>query len=180
MRSTTRRTILSVLAGVLTAILALPASAGQIIEYAGETSQADPVDLEVLKRESGRRFLREIVIFFTVTCEDGSTGSLAGIGFNRYRRGLRLSESGEFKIDKTHEPLNDFVVVYHLMGTVGFGSADGTFELRYATLTEDEQPQLCTTGVVDWSADRRGSRPARISSTSLPAGVTFLRDRSAP
>ena len=63
MRSTTRRTILSVLAGVLTAILALPASAGQIIEYAGETSQADPVDLEVLKRESGRRFLREIVIF---------------------------------------------------------------------------------------------------------------------
>ncbi len=37
MRSAARRTVLTVLAAVLTAALALPASAGQIVEYAGET-----------------------------------------------------------------------------------------------------------------------------------------------
>ena len=33
-------------------------------------------------------------------------------------------------------------------GTVGFGSAEGTLEMNYADLTDDDQAQLCTTGVV--------------------------------
>ena len=125
-----------------------------------------------MKRESGRRFLRSFLIFFTVTCEDGTTGSLHGVGFSPRR--LRLGESQEFQLDRRPRPSEPSHYSFHLAGTVRFGSAEGTFELNYASLTEDDQAQLCTTGVVDWSADRRGSSPARITRTSLPEGVTFL------
>ena len=175
MRSSARGSVVVVLAAVLTVAIVLPAWAGQIITYEGKTSQAPPFDdvgLSMLKRDSGRRFLRTFFIFFTETCEDGSTTLLSGIGFNR-RRGIRLGENGEFRID--YEPEEQLsIYAYHVIGTVGFGSGDGTFELRFANLNESEEPQLCTTGVVDWSVDRTGSRPTRISRTSLPAGVTFF------
>jgi len=169
LRSSARRTLLIGLAAVLIAVLALPASAGQIIAYRGETSQAKRIQLEVLKRESGRRFLRAFFIYFTVTCEDDTTGDLIGIGLSR-RRGLRLGDNGEFQLDKTKRSFS-----YHFAGRVRFRSADGTFELNYAELTEDEQAQLCTTGVVDWSATRRGSRPAGLTDRTTPEGVTWLR-----
>ena len=68
----------------LTALLVLTlvgsASAVQIITYRGETSDAQTVRLAILKkRDSGRRF-QGFTIFFTVTCEDGSTGTYAGLG----------------------------------------------------------------------------------------------------
>jgi len=161
---------LSLLALTATLVVTLvgPALAGQIITYRGQTSEAKRVRLEVLKRDSGRRFLREFRIFFTVTCEDGSTGSLVGVGFGHRR--LRLGEGGEFELVERWDPVYSF----HVAGTVRFGSAEGTFELNYAALTEDDQAQLCTTGVVDWSADRRRSVPARITRTSPAEGVTFL------
>ena len=178
MRNSARRTVLILLAAVLIVALALPAWAGRIISYRGETSQGRRVALEVLKRDSGRRFLRGFVIYFNETCEDGSTTSLVGIGFNR-RRGIRLGENGEFRIDKApEEPFS--IHAYHVVGTVGFGSADGTFELRFATLNENEEPQLCTTGVVDWSADRQASRPTRVSRTTLSEGVTFFGRQGEP
>ena len=46
--------------------------------------------------------------------------------------------------------------------------------MRFANLNETEEPQLCTTGVVDWSVDPTGSRPTRISRTPLPQGLTFF------
>jgi len=76
----------------------------------------------------------------------------------------------EFELVERWDPVYSF----HVAGTVRFGSAEGTFELNYAALTEDDQAQLCTTGVVDWSADRRRSVPARITRTSPAEGVTFL------
>ena len=172
MKNLARCALLLSLTAMLIVTLVGPASAGQIIIYRGETSEAEPVSLGVLKRDSGRRFLRGFVIFFTVTCEDGSTGSLDGIGF--WPRRLRLGESGKFQIDSRPQPSEPSSYSIHLAGTVRFGSADGTFELNYASLTEDDQAQLCTTGVLDWSADRRKSDPARITRMSLPDGVTFL------
>lgn len=176
MPKTARRVCVVVLGAVLTVALALPAWAGRIISYRGETSQGKRVSLEILKRDSGRRFLREFIIYFTETCEDGSGTSLSGVGFNEYRRGLRLDANGEFRID--HEPQDPFSIhAYHAVGMVEFGSADGTFELRLANLNEAEEPQLCTTGLVDWSAERQASRPTRVFNSSLDEGVTLFRGR---
>ncbi len=93
MRSSARRTVLMVLTGVLTVILALPASAGQLIDYEGQTSQDQDVRLEILKRDSGRRFVRDFTILFTTTCEDSTTRDF-GLGL---RPGRRLSETGDFQ-----------------------------------------------------------------------------------
>jgi hypothetical protein len=172
MKNLARGALVLALTAMLVVTLVGSASAGQIINYRGETSEAERVRLDILKRDSGRRFLRGFVIFFTVTCEDGSTGSLDGIGF--FPRRLRLGEGGEFEFVERSQPSEPSSYSFHGAGTVRFGSAEGTFELNYASLTEDDQAQLCTTGVVDWAADRRRSNPARITRTSLPEGVTFL------
>ena len=50
MRTFARRVAVVALTAGLVLILALPASADQIITYRGETSQAEPVILKVLKR----------------------------------------------------------------------------------------------------------------------------------
>lgn len=174
MRTFARKVAVVALTAGLVLILALPASASQIITYRGETSEAERVLLDVLKRDSGRRFLSEFLIFFTVTCEDGSTGWLDGIVIGFWAERLRLGEGGEFQYDLRPQPGQPPNYSLHLAGTVRFGSAEGTFELNYADLTEDDQAQLCTTGVVDWSVDRRRSHPARITRTSPAEGVTFI------
>ncbi|HET6712629.1 MAG TPA: hypothetical protein VFI59_02840 [Actinomycetota bacterium] len=174
MKTPARCALVLTLTATLVVTLVGSASAGQIITYRGETSEAERVRLDVLKRDSGRRFLGEFLISFTVTCEDGSTGWLPGIGIGFWAERLRLGEGGEFQYDLRPQPGQPPSYSFHLAGTVRFGSAEGTFELNYASLTEDDQAQLCTTGVLDWAADRRRSNPARITGTSLPEGVTFL------
>ena len=168
MRTFARRVAVVALTAGLVLILALPASAGErIIVYRGETSQAEPVRLRVLKRDSGARFLLGFTVFFTMTCEDGSTGEWGGL----IAPGGRLGEGGEFQFLDRSEPSGPS---FHFAGTVRFGSADGTLEVNYADLTDDDQAQLCTTGVVDWSADRRRSDPTRIARVSPREHVTFL------
>jgi len=169
MRTFDRRAALVALTAGLVLVLAFSASASQRISYRGETSQAELVRFKILKRDNGQRFLTDYLIFFTMTCEDGSSGRWGGLGS---RGGLqRLGEGGEFQVVLRDEPSGPS---FQFAGTVRFGSAEGTLEVNYASLTDDDQAQLCTTGVVDWSADRRRSHPARISPTSLSEGVTFF------
>jgi hypothetical protein len=104
-----------------------------------------------------------------MTCEDGPTGSL--VGFVSTGGLDRLGKGGEFEVVFRDEPSGPS---FHFVGAVRFGSAEGTLEVNQATLTEDDQAQLCTTGVVDWSADRRSSSPARITRSVLHEGTTFL------
>ena len=174
MKNHARCALVLTLTAMLVVTLVGSASAVQIITYRGETSDAQTVRLAILKkRDSGRRFLQGSTVFFTVTCDDGSTGTLAGLGARGMK--LRLGEGGEFQFDSPpRQPGEPSDVTWHFAGTVRFGSAEGTFELNYANLTEDDQAQLCTTGVLDWAADRRGSNPARITRTSFPEGVAFL------
>lgn len=173
MKNLARCALVLALTAMLVVTLVGSASAVQIITYRGQTSDAQTVRLAILKKgDSGRRFLQGFTVFFTVTCEDGSTGWLAGLGARGMK--LRLGEGGEFQYDSRPEPSEPSSYSFHFAGTVRFGSAEGTFELNYASLTEDDQAQLCTTGVLDWAADRRRSNPARITGTSLPEGATFL------
>ena len=64
-------------------------------------------------------------------------------------------------------------------GVVRWGSVEGTLEIREAALTNDgSEVQLCTTGLLDWTADRAGSRPVR--PLSVPDDVTRVQiDRGA-
>ena len=97
---TARLTMASiVVALMLSVVLALPASAAQIISYEGNTSAATPnrISLGVLKRDDGRRFLQRLRIRYTLTCEDASTYT-SGVTI-RWGRGVRLGEAGEFSWD---------------------------------------------------------------------------------
>jgi hypothetical protein len=142
------RTSLLVLTAGLVVTLALPASAGNEIRYRGETSQDRTLSLEVHKRNSGRRFAF-LRIRVQTTCEDASTD------FERWGIRLgRLDVGGSFDVSRRGDGYFDYW--YHIAGTIGFRSAEGTFELRTASLTyePDPQAQLCTSGELTWTAER--------------------------
>jgi hypothetical protein len=146
--------------------LALPALAGRRINYRGSTSQDERMRLEILKKDDGRRFLRGGILYFTTNCEDPSA-EVFGISLGR----ARLDDSGGFLLERRNTGIFSFS--YTFDGVVRWGGAAGTFEFNYPTLTEDDQAQLCTTGVLDWTADRLGSRPAR--PLPAPDDVTMLK-----
>ena len=148
--------------------LAAPAVAGQQISYRGRTSQDERVGLEVLKRDSGRRFIRDANVFMTLTCDDASTMDF-GIGFGI---GRRLGDDGSFGLHDLYTGM--FGLAIDIDGVVRWGSAEGTLEISAPGLTEDGgDATFCTTGLVDWTADRVNSRPA--SPLSVPDGVTMVR-----
>ena len=142
-----RASLLVLTAGLVLA-LALPASAGNEIQYRGETSQDRTLSLNVEKRDSGcpSAYLR---IRVHTTCEDASTmferwGILLG----------RLDEDGSFDVSRRGDGWFDYW--YHIAGTIGFRSAEGTVEFRVGSLTDepDPQAQLCTSGELTWTAER--------------------------
>jgi len=142
------RTSLLVLTAGLVVTLALPASAGNEIHYRGETSQGRTLSLNVDKMNSGRRFAF-LRIRVHATCEDASTI------FERWGINLgRLDEDGSFDVSRRGDGMFDYW--YHIVGTIGFRSAEGTFEIRYGSLTDepDPQAQLCTSGELTWTAER--------------------------
>ena len=171
---TLRRTAVSIAAAVVvSAALALPASAGQPIEYRGDTSAPAPnrVFASVLKRESGRRILNFIGLRSTLPCEDASTQQsnvVIGIG--------RLGEGGSFGGRST-------IVTAHVSrvdGTIGFRRGSGTALFNKAELTQDgTDAQLCTTGELTWTVVRTDSEPVKPSAVDIPGGKRYLRVRSS-
>lgn len=155
MRILVRCTLVLTIVALLGVTLALPAVAGQRIRYEGRTSQDERISFQVLKRDSGRRFLKGMLIFMELTCEDASTERF-GIGFGGLFK--RLGDDGSFEVREVFDGV--FGLMFELDGVVRWGSAEGTLEVNAAALTDDgTEAQLCTTGIVDWSADREGTRP---------------------
>ena len=137
--------------------LATPALAGQLIKYRGETSQGERIVVKVLKRDSGRRFLTWFHIEQVSKCEDMSTRQF---GFVDARRpGPRLGPDGQFRLRR---PSTRAGAIHDLewsgQGHMRFGSGAGTFELSF----EDDQGAgdgvTCSTGLIEWSVERRRSR----------------------
>ena len=64
MRTLSRTALALTVAMLISLVLALPASAAQLIEYRGETSEPsyNRVSAYVLKKDNGRRFLRFIAV----------------------------------------------------------------------------------------------------------------------
>lgn len=150
MRNAHRLTASVGIALLLSTAPATRASAGWVISYWGPTSQDRIALLEVIKRDSGRRFLNTMSLFFIATCEDATTHEFS-ITFDRRKR---LGEDGEFELMRVASPGEPNSVPYRLEGAVRFGAAEGTFELSYASFRQDGRAQLCTSGVVEWTLAR--------------------------
>ncbi|HET6715136.1 MAG TPA: hypothetical protein VFI59_15700 [Actinomycetota bacterium] len=167
---TLSRTVASIAAAfVVSVALALPASAGQLIRYRGETSAPsyNRVKAHVVKRDSGRRVLEYIAINFTLTCEDATTQEvIAFIGIGR------LAEDGSFAREINRSGRGLYVRVD---GTIGFRDGNGTFLFNLARLTEDgSDAQLCTTGELTWTVERTNAEPAKWA-VDIPGGNGLLR-----
>lgn len=119
MRILSRTAVSFAAAAVISLALALPASAALDIRYEGETSAPsyNRVFASVLKKDSGRRFLRYIALRTTLTCEDANTTRLTvlvGIG--------RLGEDGSFAREINDPETGAYLRVD---GTIGFATAAG-------------------------------------------------------
>jgi hypothetical protein len=173
---TLSRTVVSIAAAfVVSVALVLPASAGQLIDYRGETSASKPnrVIAVVLKRDSGRRFLRFIGVRSTLTCEDATTqpyNVIIGIG--------RLGEDGSFSREIFGDEFDLPGVYLRVDGTIGFRNGSGTALFNRADLTEDgSDAQLCTTGELTWTVERTNAEPAK-RAVDIPGGKGYLKVRT--
>jgi hypothetical protein len=152
MRLARRVTLTIVALGLMTLTLDSPAGARQTITYTGEHSQVGRVRFFVDKKSNGVRVIRNFGIRgLTATCEDGSTSGLsASVGLKE-----RLADDGSFEVTRGRSGPIGLAYRYTVAGDVGFRTASGIFEFRYATLNDDGDAQLCTTGDVEWTAQRQ-------------------------
>ena len=174
MRKLSRAAVSICLALSLLPLLAHPASAAREVAYRGRTSAPldNRIHLRVLKKDDGRRFLNDVEIDLTLTCEDATT-EVWSVGVGWGRGGEPIQNDGQFTVrfDFGQE-------FFDLEGDIDFGRATGTFEFVVARLTDDHMDaQICTTGELTWAAERKGSRPARPSASNVPEGSGFMRLR---
>lgn len=156
-KSRTRRVVVLLISIGVVLALVLPASAGQLITYRGHTSQERPVEIKILKRDSGRRFLRSFIVRASTQCDDDSVFRVE-IGIQP-RPSPRLGEGGEFELGEPFERARLYATSLHAVGVVKFGSATGTVELVVIGSTAGEPARTCESGLLDWSAERHHSRP---------------------
>lgn len=178
----TRTATATLVALLLVAALATPASAGQHVRYAGEQSTGERVRASVLQRDGGRWYLQRLGFSSVdIVCEEGQTETF-GIGFGfgtRRTPGYRVD--GGRALDKEYRSgfFEDVSFLYaRLTGTFRWLRANGTMVFSLGALTDDGgDSQICTSGEITWTAERAGSRPARLTAASMPEGVGFIRLR---
>jgi hypothetical protein len=164
MRTLSRTAVPFAAAAFISLALALPAFAALDIRYEGETSSPshNRVFASVLKKDSGRRFLRYIALRTTLTCEDATTTRLTVL----IGRG-RLGEDGSFAREINDPETGAYLRVD---GTIGFRHGSGTWLFNQARLTEDgTDAQLCTSGELTWSVERTDAQGVQ-PTVDIPGG----------
>jgi hypothetical protein len=154
--------------------LAPPASAANEITYRARTSALpdNRIHLRVLKKDNGRRFLNRVLIDLTLLCEDATTEEWS-IGFGWGGRGEPIHHDGQFSFE-----LDFSDAFFGLAGDIDFGRASGMTEFALARLMNDHtDAQVCTPGELTWTAQRKGSRPARLIAAGETEGIGFMRVR---
>lgn len=162
-----------VLAAILSLSTAAPAAAAPRVRlYAGEQSDGNPIRFRISKTDAGR-FLKEVDMGVTVTCEDATTEDWSmGLGWGG--SGLRLTDDVFLDFDDLF-----WGEAIHLHGRIGQQRGSGTFKVNVAFLTPDEQAQLCTTGDLTWHVEYTRTLP-RASSPSSSALDGVVKIRIAP
>ena len=154
-----RRTVtLALSIGVLFA-LGSAAHASQRIWFEGETSAGRRITIGVVKRESGRWFLRTVKVGVETACEDGTTESFRlSERFVGYED-VRVDGARPFEYEDTSFPLMFRQHFEHVDGTLGWRTGSGTFEYNLGGLTDDGQAaQLCGSGDLAWTVERQPTR----------------------
>jgi hypothetical protein len=146
---------IAILAPLLLVVTAAPASsATRLRVYKGETSDGHRISFRVARTDQGR-FLRDLRIGFTFTCEDQTTQEW-GIGYG-FGHQVPITK-GAFSFDEVYPWL-----AIHIAGEIGMRQGSGTASFATSALSEDEQAVLCTTGDLTWTVeyDRTITRPRR-------------------
>ena len=151
-----RRTVTLGLSIALVLALGSAAHASQRIWYEGETSAGRRITIGVVKRDSGRWFLRTVKVGVEVACEDGITESFRlSTRFAEYED-VRVDGNRPFEYEDTSVPLTFRRHFEHVDGTLGWRTGSGTFEYNLGGLTDNGQDaQLCGSGHLTWTVERQ-------------------------
>ena len=99
------------------------AQAGQRIWYEGETSAGRRITIGVVKRDSGRWFLRTFKVGVEIACEDGTTESFRlSTRFEYAYEDVRVDGSRPFEYEDTSFPLTFRQHFEHIDGTLGWST----------------------------------------------------------
>jgi hypothetical protein len=161
-----RVTVVAVIAAILLTFIASAASAEPIKRYyKGETSQGHTIRFKTAVRANGQVRVGGMDLMFEGICEDSTSFDFGyGITFGG-RSGPVLADGVVVDIDESLG--NDAL---HVDGQIRRRHGSGTLQFVYATLTEDEQAQLCTTGDITWEVDRVA--PPSDATETDPSAVT--------
>jgi hypothetical protein len=154
-----RRTSTLLLSIALLPALGSAAHASQRIWFEGETSAGRRITIGVVKRESGRWFLRTYKVGVETACEDGTTESFRlSKRFAEYED-VRVDGDRPFEYEDTSSPLTFRQHFEHIDGTLGWRTGSGTFEYNLGGLTDDgQEAQLCGSGDLTWTVERQPTR----------------------
>ncbi|MGZ5307193.1 MAG: hypothetical protein ACXWEG_10710 [Actinomycetota bacterium] len=124
------------------------AGAGRQRVYEGTMGNGDQsIKLVLVLRADKAPALEELDFDADMTCDDGTSQRWAvGMGWAG-----RLPTLPSHTLDLD---LVDPSSGLHIHGKVQAVHGEGTFEYKIPGLTADEQPQLCTTGELPWTASR--------------------------
>ena len=132
-------------------VAAVPSSSARVrsglVLYEGTTSSGGSVSFDIFRSRNGTLRFGGWDIYAPLTCDDATvvTDNAFGYGFAPGRRldGRNLDDEGH---GLDHR--------WHIVGKFRNREAWGELEFRIATFTADGDPQSCSTGVVDWTAER--------------------------
>jgi hypothetical protein len=150
-----RRTATLILSIGLVLPLGGAAHAGQRIWYDGETSAGRRITIGVVKRDSGRWFMRTFKVGVEIECEDGTTESYRLSTRFEYQD-IRVDGGRHFEYENSATPFTFRHSFEHVDGTLGWRTGAGAFEYNVGGLTDDgQQAQLCASGDLTWSVERQ-------------------------
>jgi hypothetical protein len=154
----------SVVAFLSLSIWLAPASGAAVQRfYRGETEQGKTVRVTLVNRASGL-YLTDLQMAGRLDCENGSRQRIRAF-YSYGGKGLALTDS-MLAIDDVSS-----LEAFHVHGTFGPRKGSGTLDWTVPSLASEEEAQICTTGVVDWTVSRL-TAAATSSSTPSRTGVT--------
>jgi hypothetical protein len=135
-----------ILVAVLTAASTASAAA-RFRVYRGKTSAGTRIAFLIRVADDGRMSMKGLRFRADLMCDDGTTMAFFS-WWEWFGVGERLD--GRRLVFDSVDPFG----ALHVAGVFRAGTASGTFRDAVPTLTSEEQPQLCTTGELTWTAER--------------------------
>ena len=140
-----KRVAFALVSLLIVSLLAGSASAGGARNYRGESSGGGFVRFRITRTDTGRE-IRGLTLELELDCNDGTTKPLW----------TRLADwgwtfEGRTAVVDENRPLEWGL---QIVGKFRPASASGTLRYTWSKLQDDHTARLCTTGDVEWTAER--------------------------